>query len=539
MNYNYPNIRILMVGVGGIGCEILKIVSKFTFQEFHIIDMDTIEVSNLNRQFLFRLEHRGQSKSLVAAETMKNMAPQLKIIAHFAAINSPGYTMDFFRQFDAVIMALDNAETRSYVNKVCQALGIFIVDAGSMGFKGQANAYYQGTVCYDCYPIATTQKQYPACTIRSQPSNCTHCVIWAKYLFTQLFSGEVGILEVEGFDKSQPNSVFNKFFKGEEMPNSIDIVEHELIKKYHFAERKETLEELQGMWFYAYDELNHLGQLQYDKDDDLHVLFIYASTALRCRNFKIEQYDYQQIKSISGNIIHAIASTNSIVAALEIQRLLSFIENHDKAKYYQDLNAASYVQTGKKERILTLKAAGPNPLCNSCFHNQIYSKVDFQVVKVVDLVNQLKNYLNSEINIVSLSRIIWDDEDEDDNSAIRDKKLNELFKLDLDNRLVIKSIEEKFLAVFWLQHLAGQAEIQFASTKISDKLLKFKNPLQHKKKERVRTQQEIKELKETEVMPIKNPEKFQTAAQKSTEILIDEEPIEQAEQNKKVELVID
>lgn len=49
MNYNYPNIRILMVGVGGIGCEILKIVSKFTFQEFHIIDMDTIEVSNLNR----------------------------------------------------------------------------------------------------------------------------------------------------------------------------------------------------------------------------------------------------------------------------------------------------------------------------------------------------------------------------------------------------------------------------------------------------------------------------------------------------------
>lgn len=43
--------------------------------------------------------------------------------------------MDFFRQFDAVIMALDNADTRSYVNKVCHALGIFIVDAGSMGFK--------------------------------------------------------------------------------------------------------------------------------------------------------------------------------------------------------------------------------------------------------------------------------------------------------------------------------------------------------------------------------------------------------------------
>ncbi|CAD8085434.1 unnamed protein product [Paramecium primaurelia] len=539
MNYNYPNIRILMVGVGGIGCEILKIVSKFTFQEFHIIDMDTIEVSNLNRQFLFRLEHRGQSKSLVAAQTMKKMAPQLNIIAHFAAINTPGYTMDFFRQFDAVIMALDNAETRSYVNKVCQALGIFIVDAGSMGFKGQANAYYEGAICYDCYPIATTQKQYPACTIRSQPSTCTHCVIWSKYLFTQLFSGEVGILEVEGFDKSQPNSVFNKFFKGEEMPNSIDIVEHELIKKYHFAERKESLEELQGMWFYAYDELNHLGQLQYDKDDDLHVLFIYASTALRCRNFNIEQYDYQQIKSISGNIIHAIASTNSIVAALEIQRLISFIENYDKVKYFQDLNAASYVSTGKKERILTVKATKSNPLCNSCFKNQIYSKVDFTIIKVEDLVNSLKNYLNSEINIVSLSRIIWDDEDENDNIAIREKKLNELFKLDLDNRLIIKSIEEKFLAVLWLQHQADQVQIQFGSTKMEDKIFRFKNPLQHKKKERVRTQQEIKELKETEILPTKNQEKFKITTQKQTEILIDEEPNEQTGLNKKVEFVID
>ncbi|CAD8094372.1 unnamed protein product [Paramecium sonneborni] len=539
MNYNYPNIRILMVGVGGIGCEVLKMVSKFTFQEFHIIDMDTIEVSNLNRQFLFRLEHRGQSKSLVAAQTMKKMAPQLNIIAHFAAINSPGYTMDFFRQFDAVIMALDNAETRSYVNKVCHALGIFIVDAGSMGFKGQANAYYEGTVCYDCYPIATTQKQYPACTIRSQPSNCTHCVIWAKYLFTQLFSGEVGILEVEGFDKTQPNSVFSKFFKGEEMPHSIDIIDHQLIQKYHFSSRKESIEELQGMWFYTYNQLNQLGVLQYDKDDDLHVLFIYASTALRCRNFNIEQYDYQQIKSISGNIIHAIASTNSIVAALEIQRLLAFIQNHHKIQYLQDLKAASYVQTGKKERILTLNAAIPNPLCNSCFHNQIYTKIDFSVVKIVDLVTSLKNHLNSELNIVSLSRIIWDDEDENDNEAIRQKKLNELFKSDLDNRLIIKSIEEKFLAVLWLQHLTDQLQIQFIPTKIENKILRLKNPLQNKKKERIRTQQEIKELKETEILPIKTSDKFKIIAQQKTEILIDEEQNEQTQQKKKIELIID
>lgn len=43
------SLRVLMIGVGGIGCEVLKMVSNLHFQELHIIDMDTIEVSNLNR----------------------------------------------------------------------------------------------------------------------------------------------------------------------------------------------------------------------------------------------------------------------------------------------------------------------------------------------------------------------------------------------------------------------------------------------------------------------------------------------------------
>lgn len=51
-------------------------------------------------------------------------------------------------------------------------------------------------------------------------------------------------------------------------------------------------------------------------------MFIFASTVMRCHNFSIEPYDYQKIKTIAGNIIHAIASTNSIVAALEVMKLL-------------------------------------------------------------------------------------------------------------------------------------------------------------------------------------------------------------------------
>lgn len=57
--------RLLMVGAGGIGCELLKNLVLNGFGEIHIVDLDTIDLSNLNRQFLFRHEHIKKSKALV------------------------------------------------------------------------------------------------------------------------------------------------------------------------------------------------------------------------------------------------------------------------------------------------------------------------------------------------------------------------------------------------------------------------------------------------------------------------------------------
>jgi ubiquitin-like 1-activating enzyme E1 B len=58
--------RVLMVGAGGIGCELLKNLVLTGFGEIHIVDLDTIDLSNLNRQFLFRNEHIKKSKALVS-----------------------------------------------------------------------------------------------------------------------------------------------------------------------------------------------------------------------------------------------------------------------------------------------------------------------------------------------------------------------------------------------------------------------------------------------------------------------------------------
>jgi hypothetical protein len=62
-----------MVGAGGIGCELLKNLVLTGFGEVHIVDLDTIDLSNLNRQFLFRHEHIKKSKALVGYQTSINM----------------------------------------------------------------------------------------------------------------------------------------------------------------------------------------------------------------------------------------------------------------------------------------------------------------------------------------------------------------------------------------------------------------------------------------------------------------------------------
>lgn len=109
--------RVLVVGTGGIGCELLKNLVLTGIQNIDIIDLDTIDVSNLNRQFLFQKKHIGKSKAEVAKQSALCFNPNAKITAHHASIFNSQFSTDFFKQFKIVMNALDNRAARNHVNR--------------------------------------------------------------------------------------------------------------------------------------------------------------------------------------------------------------------------------------------------------------------------------------------------------------------------------------------------------------------------------------------------------------------------------------
>lgn len=71
------NSNVLIGGAGGVGCEIIKSLSKCGFRKFTLIDLDTIEMTNLNRQFYFRKKHVGLGKSECAKEGVMEVEPDI------------------------------------------------------------------------------------------------------------------------------------------------------------------------------------------------------------------------------------------------------------------------------------------------------------------------------------------------------------------------------------------------------------------------------------------------------------------------------
>ncbi|ODV62413.1 NEDD8-activating protein UBA3 ASCRUDRAFT_6993 [Ascoidea rubescens DSM 1968] len=182
--------KILVLGAGGLGCEILKNLSLSGFKQIHIIDMDTIDISNLNRQFLFRNTDIGEYKAETAANFIKKRIKNVLVTPHNCRIQDKN--LDFYKQFSLIICGLDSIEARRWINKTVFSLIdpeddesiIPIIDGGTEGFRGQTRFIIPTmTSCYECnLDLLGTKKTYPVCTIANTPRIPEHCIEWASLL---------------------------------------------------------------------------------------------------------------------------------------------------------------------------------------------------------------------------------------------------------------------------------------------------------------------------------------------------------------------
>jgi len=146
--------RLFMVGAGAIGCELLKNYAmlgvgvgktnqakKVAGGSVVLTDPDVIEVSNLNRQFLFREKHLRKPKSSTAAAAAINMNKELKdnIIARLDKVHegtSHIFTDQFFEGLTVVTNALDNVHARRYIDARCVIAKTPLLESGTLGPKG-------------------------------------------------------------------------------------------------------------------------------------------------------------------------------------------------------------------------------------------------------------------------------------------------------------------------------------------------------------------------------------------------------------------
>jgi ubiquitin-activating enzyme E1 C len=326
--------RVLVIGAGGLGCEILKDLALSGFKDIHVMDMDTIDLSNLNRQFLFRKADIGRFKSQTAAAFIERRCPSVRVVPYpnpagsvtigreaFAATSGKiqDYPAEFYAQFGVVCAGLDNVEARRWINSLLCSMVEFdedgdpdpetmipLIDGGTEGFKGQARLILpRVTSCFECsldsFPPQTT---FQLCTIADTPRKPEHCI---AYAFMMLWP-----------------------------------------KRWPFG-----------------------ADVKLDADDPEHMRWVFERATERATEYAIEGVTLTLTQGVVKNIIPAIASTNALISAAcvnEVFKVVSFA-SHSLNSYMMYMGSTGvYTNTFEYER---------KPGCPVCANRDYVVRVSF------------------------------------------------------------------------------------------------------------------------------------------------------------------
>ena len=193
-------LQYLLVGAGAIGCEMVKNWAMMGLGageggKVVVTDPDTIEKSNLNRQFLFRPWDVSKAKSETAAAAIQQMNPQMAIEAQLNRVGPETediFDDDFWEALSGVCNALDNVQARLYVDQRCVYYQKSLLESGTLGAKGNVQLVVPRMTESYGSSRDPPEKSIPVCTLKNFPNEISHCIQWSRDIFEGLFkqSGE-------------------------------------------------------------------------------------------------------------------------------------------------------------------------------------------------------------------------------------------------------------------------------------------------------------------------------------------------------------
>lgn len=156
--------RVLIVGVGGLGSPVALHLASAGIGTLGLIDFDTVDLSNLHRQIIYRTPDIGRPKAAVAAARLRAAYPNVSVEC-FQERLSPANLPDIFPQYDFIIDGTDRIVSKYLVNDGAVLCGVPFSHAGVSGFHGQTMTVVpRQSACFRClFPVPPPEGEIPSC----------------------------------------------------------------------------------------------------------------------------------------------------------------------------------------------------------------------------------------------------------------------------------------------------------------------------------------------------------------------------------------
>jgi len=205
--------RVLIIGVGGLGCEIAKNLSMLGVGHLDLVDLDIIEHSNLNRQILFTNAKLGEPKAVVAARKLREINPNITVIGYHTSLERLDPSL--YYNADVIIGGLDSMNARLNLNAQSIRFRKPLVDGGVSGYYGHVYTIFPyKNACYECNPLPVLENdEMAACTVVGIPRKRIHCVFKGDMAFKEKFEREPNPKNLEEikFIQKTANELVNKY----------------------------------------------------------------------------------------------------------------------------------------------------------------------------------------------------------------------------------------------------------------------------------------------------------------------------------------